>query len=565
MTVTQYEKKFTELSHFALDLIPTEEKKIKRFVKGLRKGIRGQVNLQRPTTYAEAIWGVLVMDKDVTIKVQTPHEIGSSLGVKRKTPTYFPNQPPRAPQCEKEGHIARDCPMTAQTYKDWVKKPPQQLQLKKFLGLCVMKLCLYSCIVPSGSVMVASQAVKAGKLSFDDHILEARLIQLDMRDFDVIMGIDWLAANQASINCSKKEVSFQLPFGRSFTFKGVKGEVPRVVSTLKAIHLLQGGARGYLASVVDTNKVSPSVDFVYVVKDHISEAPYRIAPAKLKELKVQLEDLLVKGFIHPNVSSWGALVLFVKKNDGSMQLCIDYRDLNKVTIKHKYPLSRIEDLFDQLKGTKVFSKIDLHSGYHQLRIKEANISKTASKTRYGYYEFIVMSFGLTNALVEFMHLVNRVFRYFLDTSVIVFIDDILIYLELTRKNATFAWDDECQRRFRELKGRLVMAPVLTVPDGTRGLVVYSDASRKGLGCVLMHHGKVVAYASRQLKVHELHYPTHNLEVAAVVVVLKIWRYYLYGERIQIFMDHQSLKYFSHLEGAQSKAKKVARTGKGLRL
>ncbi|KAL4032578.1 hypothetical protein IC575_005657 [Cucumis melo] len=147
---------------------------------------------------------------------------------------------------------------------------------------------------------------------------------------------------------------------------------------------------------------------------------------RIERIKVQ-QELLDKGFIRPSVSPWGAPVLFVNKKDGSMRLCIDYRELNKVTVKNRYPLPRIDDLFDQLQGATVFSKIDLRSGYHQLRIKDEDVPKTAFRSRYGPYEFIVMSFGLTNALAVFMDLMNRVFREFLDTFVIVFIDDILIY------------------------------------------------------------------------------------------------------------------------------------------
>ena len=159
----------------------------------------------------------------------------------------------------------------------------------------------------------------------------------------------------------------------------------------------------------------------------ISMAPYRMAPAELKELKTQLQELLDKGFIRPSVSPWGAPVLFVKKKDGSLRLCIDYRQLNKVTIKNRYPLPRIDDLFDQLKEARIFSKIDLRSGYHQLRIKEDDVSKSAFRTRYGHYEFLVMPFGLTNAPAAFMDLMNRVFRSYLDKFVVVFIDDILVY------------------------------------------------------------------------------------------------------------------------------------------
>ncbi|KAL0546476.1 hypothetical protein IC582_016386 [Cucumis melo] len=294
-----------------------------------------------------------------------------------------------------------------------------------------------------------------------------------------------------------------------------------------------------------------------------------------------------------------------------MRLCIDYRELNKVTVKNRYPLPRIDDLFDQLQGATVFSKIDLRSGYHQLRIKDGDVLKTAFCSRYGQYEFIVMYFGLTNAPTVFMDLMNRVFREFLDTFVIMFIDDILIYSkteakheehlhmvlqtlrdnklyakfskcefwlkqvsflghvvskagvsvdpakieavtswtrpstvnELTRKGAPFVWSKACEESFQNLKQKLVTAPVLTVPDGSGRFVIYSDAFKKGLGCVLMQQGKVVAYASLQLKSHEQNYPTHDLELAAVVFALKIWRHYLHGEKIQIFTDHKSLKYF----------------------
>jgi hypothetical protein len=159
----------------------------------------------------------------------------------------------------------------------------------------------------------------------------------------------------------------------------------------------------------------------------IAKRPYRMAAAELTELKKQLEELQRIGFIRPSSSPWGAPVLFVKKKDGSMRLCVDYRALNEVTIKNKYPLPRIDDLFDQLKGAKCFSKIDLRSGYFQLKIRESDIPKTAFVTHYGQFEFTVMSFGLTNAPAYFMNLMNKVFMDELDKFVLVFIDDILVY------------------------------------------------------------------------------------------------------------------------------------------
>jgi hypothetical protein len=159
----------------------------------------------------------------------------------------------------------------------------------------------------------------------------------------------------------------------------------------------------------------------------ISKRPYRMDVKDLAGLKKQIEELLSKGFIHPSSSPCGAPTLFVDKKDGSRRMCVDYRSLNEVTIKNKYPLPRIEDLFDQMRGVKVFSKIDLRSGYHQLKIRLKDIPKTIFSSRYGLYEFTVMTFGLTNAPTYFMYLMNKVFMEYLDKFVVVFIDDILVF------------------------------------------------------------------------------------------------------------------------------------------
>jgi hypothetical protein len=159
----------------------------------------------------------------------------------------------------------------------------------------------------------------------------------------------------------------------------------------------------------------------------ISKWPYMMSVEELKKLKKQLTEIQEAGYIHPSSSHWGASVLFVQKKDGSQGMCVDYRTLNDVTVKNKYPLPRIEDLFDQMKGARVFSKIDLRSGYHQMKIRPSDIPKTDFSTRYGLYEFTVMSFGLTNVPAYFMNLMNKVFIEYLDRFVVVFIDDILIY------------------------------------------------------------------------------------------------------------------------------------------
>ncbi|GJV50579.1 putative reverse transcriptase domain-containing protein [Tanacetum coccineum] len=310
----------------------------------------------------------------------------------------------------------------------------------------------------------------------------------------------------------------------------------------------------------------------------VARAPYRLAPSEMQELSNQLQELSDRGFIRPSTSPWGAPVLFVKKKDGSFRMCIDYRELNKLTVKNRYPLPRIDDLFDQLQGSSVYSKIDLRSGYHQLRVRDEDIPKTAFRTRYGHYEFQVMPFGLTNAPAVFMDLMNRVCKPYLDKFVIVFIDDILIYsrneeehanhlriiLELLRKEKLYAKFSKCDfwirmvqflghlidsqglhvdpakieavknwaspttptevRQFLRLAGyyrRFIQAPILALPEGNDDFVVYCDASLQGLGAVLMQKEKVIAYASRQLKPHEENYTTHDLELGAVVFALKI--------------------------------------------
>jgi hypothetical protein len=184
----------------------------------------------------------------------------------------------------------------------------------------------------------------------------------------------------------------------------------------------------------------PDRDIEFIIELVLGTAPiaqraYRMNPQELEELKRQLADMLSKGLIRPNASPWGSPVLFVDKQDGIIRLCVDYRKLNEVTIKNKYPLPKIEDLFDQLNGAKVFFKIDLRTGYHQLKVHESDIPKTAFTTCYSLFEYTVMSFGLTNAPAYFMNLMNKVFMKFLDKFVVVFIDNILVYSKTEEEHA----------------------------------------------------------------------------------------------------------------------------------
>ena len=493
------------------------------------------------------------------------------------------------------------------------------------------------------------------------------LITLPFWEFDLILGMDWLSKHRVIVDCGQKTIVLRCSDQTEVIVQGIRSSVmSNVISTMQARRFMRKGCETFLAVILDSKRSQVDIEKILIVREFLdvfpeelpciplerevdlaieivpgtvpmSRAPYRMAQTELKELKSQLQELLDKGFIRPSVSPWGAPVLFVKKKDGTLRMCIDYQQINKVTVKNKYPLPRIEDLFYQLKGAGVFSKIDLRSGYYQLRVKEGDVSKTAFRTRYGHYEFLVMPFGLTNAPAAFMDLMNRVFRPYVDQFVVVFIDDILVYskdaqeheqhlrivletlrekklyaklskcdfwlkevsflghivsvegirvdpakieavvnwkspqnvtevrsflglagyyrrfvrgfsviasplTKLLRKGIKFEWTAKCQNSFEQLKGMLVEAPVLTQPTPGKEYTLYSDASCIGLGCVLMQDGKVVAYASRQLKPHEQSYPTHDLELAAVVFALKIWRHYLYGEKCRIYTDHKSLKY-----------------------
>jgi hypothetical protein len=258
----------------------------------------------------------------------------------------------------------------------------------------------------------------------------ADLTALPSKGIDVILGMDWLTNHKGIISCADKTVLLTDHQGKSVSCQAQPPANDPMMFNL---------ATGSISVVEEFMDVFPKelpgmplereVEFYIDLipgTAPIAKRPYCMAPTELAELKLQIADLQQKGYIRPSSSPWGAPVLFISKKDGSMRMCIGYWSLNEVTIKNKYPLPRIDDLFDQLQGAKYFSKIDLRSGYHQLRIKEADIQKTAFVTRYGQYEFTVMSFGLTNAPAFFMNLMNKVFMEELDKFVVVFIDDILI-------------------------------------------------------------------------------------------------------------------------------------------
>ncbi|KAI3810829.1 hypothetical protein L1987_20451 [Smallanthus sonchifolius] len=539
---------------------------------------------------------------------------------------------------------------------------------KSLLGIKPNKLDQnYTIELANGKLIKTGEVIQDCTLCFKNHTFSIDLLPVDLGSFDVVIGMDWLSKNHVEIVCFEKIVQIPLPNGEVLSIQGEKSGVTlRMINCMKTRKYLRKGYCVFLAHVVEKKPEERRLEDIPIVKDYpevfpedlpglppprqvefridlvpgaapVARSPYRLAPSEMQELSNQLQELLDKGFIRPSFSPWGAPVLFVKKKDGTFRMCIDYQELNKLTIKNRYPLPRIDDLFDQLQGSSFYSKIDLRSGYHQLRIQEEDVPKTAFRTRYGHYEFLVMPFGLTNAPAVFMDLMNRVCKPYLDKFVIVFIDDILIYsrtkedhehhlkliLELlrneklyakfskcefwirevhflghvinkegihvdplkieaiknweapktptevrqflglagyyrrfienfskialplttlTQKEKKYDWSDKQESAFQLLKQKLCSAPILSLPEGIDNFVVYCDASHQGLGCVLMQRDKVIAYASRQLKVHEKNYTTHDLELGAVVFALKIWRHYLYGTRCTIFTDHKSLQH-----------------------
>jgi ribonuclease HI len=478
----------------------------------------------------------------------------------------------------------------------------------------------------------------------------ANLVVMGTQGLDVILGMNWLYRNQATVSCDKGTVKLVSPSGKEvitelymteleegvYHYLSIDGNEANLIEDIRIMSEFPDMFPEELPGMPPESKVEFAIELTPGTAP-ISKRAYRVSRPELVELKKQIDKLLEKGYIRPSISPWAALVLFVEKKDGTKRMCIDYRSLNEVTIKNKYPMSRIEDLFDQLRGAGVFSKIDLRSGFHQLRIRPLDIPKTTFITKYGLYEFTDMSFGLTNAPAYFMYLMNSVFMDYLDKFVVVFIDDILVYSQseqeheehlrkvlqrlrdcqlyaklskcefwisevlflghiinrdglvvdpmkvaaildwkapkdvrgiksfigmasyyrrfikgffkivrpmtaLLAKNIEFKWTPAFQESFETLKKKLTIVLVLILLDVHKPFSVFCDASYTEQGCVLMQEGKVVAYSSCQLKIHEKNYPTHDLELAAVVHALKTWRHYLYRQKCDIYTDHKSLKY-----------------------
>nr|GEV33844.1 putative reverse transcriptase domain-containing protein [Tanacetum cinerariifolium] len=349
----------------------------------------------------------------------------------------------------------------------------------------------YDVELADGKIIGVNIIIHGCTLNFMNHPFNIDLMPVPLGSFDVIIRMDWLTKCHGVIIYDEKIV--RVPFGREMLIFQGNGDKQREESRLNIISCTK--AQRYLSKVCDVflahitmkeakdKSKGKRLEDVPIVKDFPEVFP--------EDLPEKLQELSDKRFIRPSSSPWGAPVLFVKKKDGSFRMCIDYGKLNKLTVKNRYPLPRIDDLFDQFQESSVYSKIDLRSGYHQLSVCKEDIPKTVFKRRYGHYEF---------------------------------------------------QGEKEEAVFQLIKQKLCSAPILALPKGSENFIVYCDASHKGLGAVLIQNEKFIAYASRQLKIHEKNYITHDLELKAVMFALKMWRHYLYGTRYTVFTDHKSLQH-----------------------
>ncbi|GKA59587.1 reverse transcriptase domain-containing protein [Tanacetum coccineum] len=573
--LTAYNKCFQELILLCPEMVPNADRLLERYIEGLPWNIKGNVTSSKPVDLHEAI--------------EMAQASTSTQGGRRAPGRVYSLC---AEAAMKDNNVVNgtfvinnvyasvlfdtgvDRSFVSYAFSKYIDVPPTTLDTN------------YDVELADGKSLTTNTILRVCTLNLQNHLFEINLLPIELGSFDVIIGMDWMAKHHAKVVCYEKYI--RVPYRNDMLIiqgerSGIKSELRlEVISSIRTKKDFPEVFPKDLPGLPPTCQVEFHIELIPGAAP-VARAPYRLAPAEMKE---------------------------------SFRMCIDYHELNKLTVKNRYPLPRIDDLFDQLQGSSIYSKIDLRSGYNQLRVREEDIPKTAFRTRYGHYEFRVMPFGLTNAPAVFMDLMNRVCKPYLDKFMIMFIDDILIYshnkkeheehlrtilellkkeelyakfskckfwintvkflghmidssgihvdpakietvkdwaspttpseirqflglagyyrrfiegfpkiakpmTELTQKDRKFDWGEEQETAFQLLKQKLCAIPILALPEGIDDFVVYCDASVRELCAVLMQRMKVIAYASRQLKIHEKNYTTHDLELGAIVFSVKI--------------------------------------------
>nr|GEU47103.1 putative reverse transcriptase domain-containing protein [Tanacetum cinerariifolium] len=466
MNIGVYMERFNELALLFPDAVPNEKKKVELYIKGLLKIIKGETTSSRLAMLNEA---VRISHALMEQKIQAKNERIAE-GIKRKwennnqsknnnnnNHNRGANQTGIAPKCNRCGRCHFDqCPQSVKIVEEWDIRPRTAEARIHLIDIKPVKSNLsYEVELADRKVVSTNSVLRGCSLNLLDHLFDLDLMPIELGTFDVIVGMDWLAERDSLIVCGKKEV--HVPYKN----KTLVVKSDSSVSRLKVISCIK--ARKYIEREFKIELIPGAAP--------VARVPYRLAPSELKELSDQLKELSEKGFIRPSSSPWGALVLFVKKKNGSFRMCIDYRELNKLTVKNWYPLPRIDDLFDQLQGSSVYSKIDLRNGVHVDPAKvEAIRNWSAPTTPTEVRQFLGLA-GYYRRFIEGFSLISKPFS------------------KMTHKNKKYEWGMEEEEAFQTLKQKLCSAPILALPEGTENFIVYCDASLKGSGTVLMQTEK----------------------------------------------------------------------------
>ncbi|GJW41680.1 putative reverse transcriptase domain-containing protein [Tanacetum coccineum] len=521
-----YVRRFQELAILCPTMVPDSDKMIEVFIGGLPRSIKGNVTASKPQTLEEAInIAQRLMDQETfkayaatptenngytrnrplckkctlhhigpcTVKCNTCNKVGHlTKNYRNKGPATGSNLLPVTVTCHacgEKGHYANQCRKT--TNNNAQGRAYMLRDSSAHQDPNVVTDTFYNIKMDDGNLVSTNTVIQGYTLTLLNQPFEIDLMPIKLGSFNVVISMDWLSKYHARIICDEKVVHIPIN-GETLIIRVMeKKSDEKRLEDIPVVREFPEVFPEDLPGLPPVRQVEFQIDLIPGAAP-VARAPYRLAPSEMQELSNQLQELAGRGFIRPSTSPWGALVLFVKKKDGSFRMCIDYRELNKLTVKNHYPLPRIGDLFDQLQGSSVYSKINLRSGYHQLRVRGEDIPKTAFRTRYEHYEFQVMPFGLTNASAVFMDLMNRYYRRFIND----FSKIAKSLTELTQKNKKYIWGKDQETAFKLLKQKLCEAPILALPEGNDDFVVLTsvsteDAIRSSLGLYLLPGPKCI--------------------------------------------------------------------------